>query len=446
MRDSDDPPSLELGDFQAPAGRTWLYKIEPANIGGREALTSYIIRLSRLHMLNPRILVQKIFTQVDKRIESVTNNRFYTKDGRTINALGLYARIFAGVVGELTGRDDIEQLTMLPWRDVLPENGEALTARAPKWCPFCFAEQARSIGYAYLPIAWFLEPYHSCPRHGVRLSEVCTRCQRTQPFIPAFPDIGHCAHCGASLCIQREQITQVCPGDMALETSIDEMLQSADVRPSLNDFKSNLLQLIQDCAGGNKSFFCRELGWDSWAANAWLQKGKKPTLRRLLDISLRHHFPVTALCDGHLRLSPLLLTNVQGEFCGIQRGRARRPSLSPARVREVRDLLAGFLMSSPPLTLNSIASILKLRRSALKYWCPGACRKITARYRSYKALTGAENKERSMLLLASILEECARSGQGATRRHIDQILRKCGLALIRPELYKSYATFHSRTL
>ncbi|NUU03848.1 TniQ family protein [Herbaspirillum robiniae] len=446
MPDPDDLSSSDLGDFQAPAGRTWLYRIEPANMGGREALTSYIIRLSRRHMVNPRILVQTVFAQVDKRIEGVANNRFYTKDGRTINALGLYARMFAGVVGTLTGRDDIEQLTMLPWQDVLPENGEALIARAPKWCPFCFAEQARSIGYAYLPLAWQLALYRRCLRHGVPLIEACPRCLRLQPFIPAFPDVGHCAHCGVSLCYLGEEIPQAYPSEMALEASIEEMLQSVGVRPSLNDFKSNLLRLIQYRTAGNKSRFCKELGWDSWAANAWLQKGKKPTLRRLLDISFHHHVPVAVLCSGRLVVSPLPPVKSRRESRSAQKSRAKRPKLSTAQVRNLRGLLTGFLKSSPPLTLNAIVRILELRRSVLKYWCPEECQMISARYLKHKALTGGEQTERRVVLLSKILEECVHTGQSATRRHVDQLLRKNGLALIRPELLQLYRKFHSDAL
>ncbi|WP_166675099.1 TniQ family protein [Herbaspirillum huttiense] len=446
MLNPHDLSSSELGDFQAPSRRTLLYKIEPANAIGREALTSYILRLSRRHMVNPRILVQKVFALVDRRIEDVVNNRFYTKDGRTINALGLYARMFAGVVGTLTGRDDIEQLTMLPWQDVLPENGEALIARAPKWCPFCFAEQARSIGYAYLPLAWFLELYRRCPRHGVLLKEACPRCGRSQPFIPAFPDIGHCGHCGASLCLPEEQMLQSRPSEFVLEETIEEMLQSAAARPSLSDFKSNLLWLIQDRAAGNKSLFCRELGWDSWAANAWLQKGKKPTLRRLLDITLHHHVPVAAICSEHLILSSLPLSTCAQKSCPIQTGRATRSKLNPTRVKELRDLLTGLSKCSQPLTLNSIAKTLELKRSALTYWCPEECRKISTRYRSYKALAGRYAKEKRIHLLLGILKESFVSGRGATRRHVDSLLRKDGLALIRPELSQLYRAFHNASL
>ena len=441
MHDADVLCSLALGDFQAPAGRTQLYRIEPANIGGREALTSYIVRLSRRHLLNPRILVQKVFAQVDRRIEDVVSNRFYTKDGRSINALGLYARMFAEVVGTLTGRDDIEQLTMLPWQDVLPENGEALIARAPKWCPFCFVDQARSIGYPYLPLAWYLELYRRCPRHGVRLTEACPRCGRSQPFIPAFPDIGHCAHCGASLCSLDDHVPHACPDEVALEENIEEMLRSVDVRPSLNDFKSNLLRLIQDRAASNKSLFCKELGWDSWAANAWLQKGKKPTLRRLLDISLRHHVPVAGMCSRNLALSSLLLVTSPKRSRAIQRSRATRPKLSLNRVIKLRDLLMRLSMSNPPITLNSVARILELRRSTLKYWCPQESQEISKRYFQYKAEMGVIAKANRAAIVTNLLKESIRRGDGIARRHIDELLRGDGLALARPDVFMIYRGF-----
>jgi len=143
---------------------TRLYRIVPADFKswGRESLISFIVRLSREHLVNPRLLIQRVFTEADPQIALIAKNRFYLKDSRTINAVGEYARLFSDTTGWLTGHRTLDELTLLPWKDVLPENGEAMTAKRLKWCPCCLAEQALTLGYNYHPLVWSLELYRVC--------------------------------------------------------------------------------------------------------------------------------------------------------------------------------------------------------------------------------------------------------------------------------------------
>jgi len=279
---------------------TRLYRIVPADFKswGRESLISFIVRLSREHLVNPRLLIQRVFTEADPQIALIAKNRFYLKDSRTINAVGEYARLFSDTTGWLTGHRTLDELTLLPWKDVLPENGEAMTAKRLKWCPCCLAEQALTLGYNYHPLVWSLELYRVCVRHGHPLQETCPRCERAQPFIPGFPALGHCSHCGASLLLMSTSVPVVANDNTSfkVESALWSMMQSCQAQErSLDVFRKNLLQLIQLRADGNKARFCRDLGWDSWAANSWLRKGQRPTLQRLVVMSARHDVPITSL-------------------------------------------------------------------------------------------------------------------------------------------------------
>ncbi|WP_343725626.1 TniQ family protein [Herbaspirillum huttiense] len=225
-----------------PENLTPLYRLAlvSESTWGREGLISFIVRLSRAHSLNPRLLIRKVFCEAEPKITAIAKNRFYVKDSRTINAVGEYGRLFAQATSRLTGHGNLDALTMLPWQHVLPENGEAMTAKHVRWCPGCLAEQALTLGFNYRPLIWSLDLYKSCWRHQRPLQDHCPRCNEVQPFIPSIPILGHCAHCGASLLTLGAIVpaTNIDATQFKLEVSLWEMLSSPlDKAPSLDFFK-----------------------------------------------------------------------------------------------------------------------------------------------------------------------------------------------------------------
>ncbi|WP_075255763.1 TniQ family protein [Herbaspirillum camelliae] len=430
-----------------PENLTRLYRLVPANepTWGREGLISFIVRLSRAHSVNPRLLIQKVFCEAEPKMARILKNRFYVKDSRTINAVGEYGRLFAQITSQLTGHGSLDALTMLPWQHVLPENGEAMTAKHVRWCSGCLAEQALILGFNYRPLIWSLDPYKSCWRHQRPLQDHCPRCDNVQPFIPSVPVLGHCVYCGASLLTLSSSIPaeNVDATQFKLEASLWEMLEgSLSEEPSLEAFKTNLRLLIHQRADGNKARFCADLGWDQWAANAWLLKGQRPTLQRLAALSLRHDISIPALFT-----KPML--DVQDAEClpGIEFRKAvrkARPQFATEDRQRIAEQLANELSSTTPRSLNAIGKALDIRRSALKYWFPELHRQLVARYRAFRMQEAILAKSGRNKILEEILVNLVKNGIRPSKRIVDKKLSEHGLALVREDLAATYRFFMTR--
>lgn len=433
----------ENEEFAPPAGMTILYNVAPANCPqfGREGMLSYLIRLSRDHSLSPRTLVRDICGMMDLRIRNICKNRFYRKDALSVSGVGMYADLFSDTLSKLTGRHDLRKLTMLDWTDLLPENGEAMNARTPRWCPFCLAEQASLLGYNYYPLAWSLALYEKCPRHGQTLRSACRKCSCTQPFIPQYPDLSHCVSCGASLLEPDDhQARQALASPIySPEHSLEEMIFS-DAKPSLELFRANLKQLIKIHADGNKAAFCSSLGWDKWAANAWLNKGQKPTLMRLVSLSTFYRVPISSLCSMHLTDADI---SARIEFMPPQKSRQTPPRLSQHQVESVGQYLMEILQRNPPVSLNNVGKELGLSRSTLKYWHPDLTHAVSKKFHGYVAGKKVEADKHRIERVRQVLDAITEEGRLPCRREIDLRLKPYGLALARPELSAYYKTRHS---
>ena len=111
----------------------------------------------------------------------------------TINNVGNSAARFASVVGTLTGQTELDRLTMLPWKSVLPS--QLLTRGVAAWCPRCLTTWRDNGRTVYMPLLWALEVVKYCPDHRSPLQSVCSNCGRPQPLLGQCCPVGHCSHC-----------------------------------------------------------------------------------------------------------------------------------------------------------------------------------------------------------------------------------------------------------
>lgn len=119
--------------------RSVLFKLEPLGIGTnqQESLLSFLVGTSRAHAVGPRRLVREVLSRHDPSIATLPSSAFFQRLSGTINGLGVHAETFVRIFERLTGHKALSHLTMLPWRNLLPRNGNGLLARHPRWCPAC---------------------------------------------------------------------------------------------------------------------------------------------------------------------------------------------------------------------------------------------------------------------------------------------------------------------
>ena len=451
MHDPDGmaSPAMQTDSWDWMPARSQLYSLEPYGDGDaqRESLVSYIVRLARAHALNPRHLMRFVFTKVEVTFEKICNHTFFSKAVGTANGLGKYATLLSATTNALTCRRDLASLTLLPWSELIPAQSEGLLAPHPRWCPYCLAEQAARFGETYSPLVWGLSLYRRCVHHSCPLLERCFHCGRFQDFLPAYPDVSRCCHCGSSLSESSTSGPQalgptigVVPGGHVEYIIVDMVSRPVEAAGAArrDNFRRSLMLLANASTGGNFAAFCRALGWDMWALNGWLKRDERISLPKL--VQLAHHFAVSPVELCGPAFDPSTLVQIQNGYCTSELcSREKKPLLRKSELAELSKAIETILSSASPLpSLRQLGNELGLSRSALKYWFPEACTNICdTRRRHRTALSTAAEAARQEILEREVRALLA-TGTFPTRRKVDARLRAHGLALARPDLFAAY--------
>lgn len=406
--------------------RTRLYNLQPEKTleGLNEGLISYLVRLAREHCVRPRDLIRLVLADGKPEISCLCYNSFYAEYANTVNGLGKYAALFASRLNELTGRNDLDELTMLSWRDLIPEQSENFIARHRRWCPACLAAGGND---AFAPMVWSLEQYRCCTVHAVDMVECCPHCQRQQSFIPSMPALSLCDYCGkslASICTKKSKV------DVSVEQLIIQLmryparLKGRDLKA---EFKTYLCQQIDQAFAGNRAAFCRSMGWNAWAVKGWINDGQRISFPKLLKLYSSHVHSVTQFQRQAASA---------GENDASQR--ARRPLLESTAKIQIRKILDAELGVSAPRPLDGISKELGLTRSALRYWFPEECSRLTELRRKQRNIEAAEAHLVLESAVSNAIYELKQAGLTISRRAVEAKIKNTGLVMARPEVREVY--------
>ena len=433
-------PDLDL-DVPVLAPRSRLFAMPPASQGSyrQEGLVSYLVRLARAHAVSPRRLVRAVFAQVEPAIARMSYANFFTRKAVTMDGLAWYAELFSAVTAELTSYGQTRRLTLLPLRELLPPNGQGLLAKRPRWCPACIAEMPA--GEAFRPLVWSLELYRVCARHRHVLEDRCTACGRAQPFIPNFPDLGHCAHCRAPLGKRRGKKGHAVDGlDAWAAGALEDMvghLDSLDGKATLTRFLSFIDAAVSHLAEGNRAAFCRRAGLKPWLVARWRTKHERPSVPQLLSFC----YVLDVLPSGvFLASSPEDL--LQGKSIRplphelVERADRLRPTPSEKRRLGMRlARIAADVDDTRPL--SEVIKAFGASRSMLGYWFPDECARIRAKHAAARSQQTAARRREDYDAVTTAVRQLASGGRRPSRRLVDAVLRaqnKRGVSLVRPEL------------
>jgi len=186
---------------------------------------------------------------------------------------------------------------------------------------------------------------------------------------------------------------------------------------------------------GSRIRLCRAMGWNQWAINGWLDKGERISLPKLLQLARGFNISVVDLCKG--KVDPELLSTQPAVKPVISR--APRPRLTlQERNRCLNELNSKFSQGTPPSSMREAGMPYGLGRSALRYWFPDLCQRIStsrAQDRRKTAEGAARNRAR---VVAEVVDTLLRAGLHPARRKVDEEIKKHGLALARPEVFLEY--------
>lgn len=420
--------------------RTRLHSLMPVGVGTpmQEGLLSFVVRTAHAHAVNPRRLIATVFPEVAPVFTDLAYATFFTKLAGTANGLGRYADLFVAAAERLTGRTGLRQLTMLPWRELFPHNGQGLLARHPRWCPTCFAEQILAGDAPAAPLAWSLEAVRICPKHGLPLQDSCPTCGRRQPFVPRYPDLSVCEYCHCSLAATDETSDTQNPEILtaleqwAVEAIGDMVLLPAGIEPSEERFRDVLRSRISG-AGGNRAKFCREMGLREWSLKGWLTKGERPSLTQFLAVC----YGLDSL-PSQLFVSTIGASSMIRSIDGKLKRRARCPRLTDAHRQELSRQLLERLAAQEPPSIAALGQEIGVPARCLRYWFPDLCQALSRKHQAWTKARSTALKEKQRRRVREVVRQVYKAGEYPSRRRVNRILRQERMALVQPQLLDAY--------
>jgi hypothetical protein len=372
---------------------TRLFHLKPIGVGTPEveAFSSYIARLAREHnvrlwdLLRDEILVtaREISVNTSNILNGKTINAL-RRIGPCINGINTTTKVLQTAVAQLTGNDQLLNLTMLPFSGVISPRG--LLRENHAWCPNCYEKQRQDFKIPYDLLLWSFTDVCWCLEHDYALQYTCPYCSCTIKRLPHTYQPGYCPHCDSWLGSKNPQITAM----QQLETIEIETMKfyaqamsdliavapSLIVPPDVDPLRRGIRSGIATLDGGNLSRFSSRLGLLP-AQMGWLLKDQKKystsfllRICQTLGISLKH-----LLVDGILHY-----------LAECPRDNSTRHRRTPRKVdsEALRTELEKYAIHEPPLSLREIGRRLTRTPTILKRHAPQTCQIIVARFEDYQ--------------------------------------------------------------
>lgn len=426
--------------------RSQLYALTPVESPPeqRESLISLLVRTSGAHSVNPRRLIAGVFAKAAPEIEALMYPTFFNRLAGTINGHGKYANLFVQVLEDLTGQHGLARLTLLPWRDVFPHNGQGMLSRHPRWCSACLLEQRRTRKNIYFQLRWSLEVCRYCTIHRQSLDDRCPHCGKQQPFLPRYPDQAICHHCLRSLIHVPAVGTKVeVPNIGQFEAWVAKALGNMLVQhndpaftPSAKQFHTAVQVIIESVADGNRAAFCRAIGFNEHALKNWLTKGERPSITQFLALSYA------------VQVAPVELAMGNTGSLALQHSAVQRPKKLKIRKRcqnagghhriKFKRWLQEELQAEPPHPISVIAKRWGVTAQYLRYWFPDSCRELTIRYKESLRQGSTKRLSAQIQRVHEIVREIRENNCYPSRRKVDTTLREAGASLGKRILFDAY--------
>lgn len=390
----DGLATYENWDMAVPVipPRSRFFNLCPAGFGTSmvECLTSYISRLAQAHSVTPGVLYNR---EVMKHGPTHRNMfaRRVKADARSftccINAAGGVATDLVSAIEKMTARNDLQYLTLLPWKPLLPT--PLLLRGVAAWCPMCLTGWEKAGNTVYVPLLWTLDVVKICPFHRCSLRLTCPNCGLAQPLLGQCSWVGFCTRCkcwlGTDLgkddaeSSSREETQD---WEIWVANQIADLVEAGFHSPSLltTAHLSQLINVATDLRG--MSGFARILGVSVDSIDHWRKGYNRPTLPVYLRLARVFGVSLVSLLTG--KLSPALIGSP--DIVGVPHWRklwARQPfGFDKLKTAEQLDQA---LEEFPPRSLKSFQNRNRYHSATLHKHFPDQCKEICERFREYSA-------------------------------------------------------------
>ena len=389
--------------------RTRLFSLEPCGLGTAqvECLPSYLTRLGEAHCLSTARMIYEACPEL-RRSDTVA----------TVSANWLNNEQFLVTkLSELTGRDDLDHLTMLAWRSLFAHTG--LYRRYRARCLQCLAEQT----IPYQPLIWCLEAVQICPIHKTPLSESCPFCSSKTRLRRTEITQDRCASCSRNICdAPSMQQTNYNPDEIDCWTA-EQVSELIVCQPApdeqLSSFNAVIEQLVmrkfRTCLGASEYFgFKPNFFYTAYAQST-------TSLRRWAYFAWTMGFGLRQLLiEPPSTLQPKLRGPLSKEFAD-----GRRRHTPTALQAKLETLLHTDTEGS--LSHRQAAAILKVSPAILNKYCPAMSELLHQRYKT-KQLAKRDARDAEWLdAIEKIVREAVDKGAWVSENAIKNQLGTKGM-------------------
>lgn len=430
------------GDFK-PSLSAALYPIKmEGSLDAPEGLLSWVVGLAQAHCVGPRAMLKELLSGSEQYDDIWRGSTFFERDCGTVNGLGAYARMMVELLGPALP-PEVNQMTLLGLSQLLPRNGEGLTAKRPRWCPLCLCDQARALQRPHFPLVWSFEYYRVCHIHHTAMQEHCPACGHMQSCIPCYPSLLHCGTCWESMLASlpegfdidepsASEFEQWCSVALVDLVSRLDLLRSTG---SLVHLRSNVDAIVDRFTMGNRKRLCEDIGLQIYALNGWVNKDERPSLAVLLRLC--HGIGLMPACI----FLPDAISHVTrvSAVPSVFGPRLCRPMLGyRQRERIERRLEVVLADTSDHRGLAEVAEQVELSRHALKYWFPRQSRDIVRKNRACESRRLEKRYKEDHVFLHSIVQNMRAEGVYPSRRRVNAALSERRISLMRPDIFTAF--------
>lgn len=383
-----DTPHLRLPD------RSRLHHLAPIGTGTAyvECLTSYLSRLAQSHHVLPsELILQEVQSCLPRGYQGqgLRGTQIYLC-ARTLNGSGVMARDWVDALNFLTSRSDLSFLTMLPWKEVFPTQGQLRFKRA--WCPDCYEEWKGENDILYDPLLWAINDVTICLNHSRPLVSNCPHCNRPLPHLDRRYRPGYCSKCNGwlgSRCKTNHKAWREGIGDefewyrwifinmgnlIAISNSVTLVPTASRVAEIISAFGKKYHE-------GNFHAFARWLGVNSRNVLSWARGSKVPKLRSLLHTCYRLNISVVEFLTGIDVVNGHESKGERARAWNIKEGDGKRVDRDKVR-RKLKLILSKD--EYPPPTMKEVSEQFDVSYRRLYYLFPELCQAISARHSAYR--------------------------------------------------------------
>ncbi len=404
-----------------PNPRSVLHALEPIAQGTPEveSLLSYFCRLAVSHGTSTLVLSRTVAARMQHDISPTFD--WYA---RQISGLRDSALTWSSSLSAMTTVPDLDGLTFLPWRNVVAQNGFAVTTGG-QFCPHCLAEDRDAGRIPYFRLAWEARHVTVCSRHVAPMCSACPSCcaenvRHASPYV--IP--GWCTKCGEFL------------GKDATHSAHDNLFESGALwrarqvgellaaqhrltkLPCRADLMAGVTRIITEIDNGQSALFARRLGIGKSTVHHWIKGPNTPTLEASLNIALHSGLNLTQFLTGDLESWH---PPAHCKQLSLQLGQQQRPPRAPPRQLDwpsIERELRAMLLQPTPISVTEAAKRLEMEPRQLYLRANLTTRQIGTRWLDYMRRQQAQKIEAAWPYLQAACQDLRKQGRAVTRREI----------------------------